>query len=74
MFIKFHTLRYKNILSIGNSFIELELDKNRTTLVSAKNGSGKCLDKTTVIDIDFKNEEVRNKFIQMKINNSLYRC
>jgi len=41
MFLNFHTLRYKNLLSSGNTFIELELDKHPTTLITARNGSGK---------------------------------
>jgi len=39
--IQFHLIRYKNILSVGNSFIEIPLDKHNTTLISGQNGSGK---------------------------------
>ena len=39
--IIFHTLRYKNILSTGNTFVELDLSKNPTTLIIGQNGSGK---------------------------------
>jgi len=39
--IFFHTLRYKNILSTGNTFVELDLSKNPTTLIIGQNGSGK---------------------------------
>lgn len=39
--IIFQKLRYKNFLSCGNYFIEIELDKNPTTLVVGNNGSGK---------------------------------
>ena len=41
MHIQFHLIRYKNILSVGNSFIEIPLDKHNTTLISGQNGSGK---------------------------------
>lgn len=41
MHIQFTKIRYKNILSVGNSFIEIELDKNKTSLISGSNGSGK---------------------------------
>ncbi len=34
-------IRAKNILSIGNSTLELDLIKSRTTLITGKNGSGK---------------------------------
>ena len=39
--IYFRTLRYKNILSTGNNFTEIQLDKDPTTLVIGQNGSGK---------------------------------
>lgn len=39
-------VRYKNLLSVGNSFIEIELNKNPTTLLIGKNGSSK----STVIE------------------------
>jgi DNA repair exonuclease SbcCD ATPase subunit len=41
--IHFSKIRYKNILSVGNYFIELQLDKSPTTLLSGKNGHGKSL-------------------------------
>lgn len=41
MQIQFKKVRYKNILSTGNVFTEINLDKSRTTLVSGTNGSGK---------------------------------
>ena len=39
--IIFETLRYKNFLSSGNTFTEIDLAKNKTTLVVGTNGSGK---------------------------------
>ena len=39
--IKFKTLRYKNFLSSGNNFTEIELNKNKSTLVVGQNGAGK---------------------------------
>ena len=39
--IFFKKLRYKNILSTGNSFTEIDLAQNPTTLVIGQNGSGK---------------------------------
>jgi DNA repair exonuclease SbcCD ATPase subunit len=39
--ISFHTIKWKNFLSTGNNFIEIELDKNPTTLIAGTNGSGK---------------------------------
>jgi len=39
--IHFSKIRYKNILSVGNSFIEIELNKTPTTLITGKNGTSK---------------------------------
>jgi len=39
--IRFKTIRYKNFLSTGNTFTEIELDKNTTTLIIGDNGAGK---------------------------------
>ena len=39
-------MRWKNFLSTGNNFTEINLDKNRTTLISGENGAGK----TTLLD------------------------
>ena len=39
--IKFKTLRYKNFLSSGNNFTEIQLDRSKSTLVVGQNGAGK---------------------------------
>ena len=39
--IHFENIRWKNLLSTGNQFIEIQLDKNPTTLIIGDNGSGK---------------------------------
>ena len=62
MHIQFHTIRYKNILSVGNAFIEIPLDRHNTTLISGTNGTGKCLRGSTEIDIEFDDPEVEKKF------------
>ena len=41
MMVQFKKIRYKNILSTGNVFNEIILDKSKTTLISGSNGSGK---------------------------------
>jgi DNA repair exonuclease SbcCD ATPase subunit len=46
MKITFKKLRYKNILSTGNVYTEIDLNKSNTTLISGGNGSGK----STVLD------------------------
>ena len=44
--IIFKHVRWKNFLSTGNNFIEIELDRNSTTLIIGENGAGK----STVLD------------------------
>ena len=39
--IIFKKIRWKNFLSTGNTFVELELNKYQTTLIIGTNGSGK---------------------------------
>ena len=39
--ILFRKVRYKNFLSTGQQFIEIDLDKSSTTLVVGENGAGK---------------------------------
>lgn len=41
MRIHFKQVRYKNILSTGNVFTKIDLDRKPTTLISGSNGSGK---------------------------------
>jgi DNA repair exonuclease SbcCD ATPase subunit len=44
--IIFKKIRYKNLLSTGNIFTEIELDKANTTLIVGENGAGK----STILD------------------------
>ena len=44
--INFHYVRWKNFLSTGNTFTEIELDRNSTTLIVGENGAGK----STILD------------------------
>jgi len=39
--ITFKTVRYKNFLSTGNFFTEIQLNENATTLIVGENGAGK---------------------------------
>jgi DNA repair exonuclease SbcCD ATPase subunit len=39
--LKFQKIRYKNFLSSGNYWTEIELDKHESTLIIGKNGAGK---------------------------------
>ena len=44
--IHFEKVRWKNFLSTGNNFTEIQLDRNNTTLIIGENGSGK----STILD------------------------
>jgi DNA repair exonuclease SbcCD ATPase subunit len=44
--IHFEVVRWKNILSTGNQFTEIQLDRNSTTLIIGENGAGK----STILD------------------------
>ena len=44
--IYFKTLRWKNLISTGNAFTEIQLNKHTTTLIVGENGAGK----STILD------------------------
>lgn len=44
--IIFHTIRWKNFLSTGNTFTEIRLDAHQNTLIVGENGAGK----STILD------------------------
>src|SRR5210317_963090 len=44
--IHFQYVKYKNILSTGNSWTEIQLDQNKSTLIVGENGAGK----STILD------------------------
>ena len=44
--IQFENVKWKNFLSTGNKFTEVQLDRSKTTLIIGENGSGK----STVLD------------------------
>jgi hypothetical protein len=58
----FETIRFKNFLSYGNNFTEIELNKDRTTLSTGINGQGKCVHPSTKIDIIFDDPEAEKLF------------
>ena len=39
--ITFKSVRYKNFLSSGNVFTQIDLDRSKTTLIIGENGAGK---------------------------------
>lgn len=52
--IQFNKIKYKNILSVGNQFIEVDLNSHRTTMLRGTNGQGKCLSENTKIRLKNK--------------------
>ena len=42
----FEKIRWKNFLSTGNAFTEIDFTRNRTTLIVGENGAGK----STILD------------------------
>ena len=44
--VTFTTVRWKNFLSTGNAFTEIQLDQNPSTLIIGENGAGK----STILD------------------------
>lgn len=44
--LHFHYVKYKNILSTGNQWTRIDLDKNKSTLIVGENGAGK----STILD------------------------
>ena len=44
--ITFKYIRWKNFLSTGNNFTEIQLDRNSSTLIIGENGAGK----STILD------------------------
>lgn len=59
--ITFHRVRWKNFLSYGNEFTEVQLDRARSTLVVGINGAGKCVAASTEIEVRAKSKETERK-------------
>lgn len=56
---------YKNILSYGNKLQTFKFDDTSgLILVSGENGSGKCLIKDTLIDVEIDDPILKDKFIE----------
>lgn len=58
----FKAVRFKNFLSSGNIFTEINLAGSKKTLIIGKNGSGKCLERSTEIDVLINNPQVQSAF------------
>ena len=60
--IRFKSLKLQNFLAIGNLHLEIQFERNPVTLVCGPNGSGKCLDPLSEIEIEFLDEEAEREF------------
>ena len=58
----FETIRWKNFMSYGNVFSEIDLCSHKTNLIGGKNGNGKCVRGSTEITISPKNSRVLEAF------------
>ena len=54
--IDFEKIRFKNFMSYGNQFAEIDFKKASTTMVVSGNGGGKCLRGNTYIEIEYKTQ------------------
>lgn len=57
------SISIKNVLSYGERPIVYYFDRHNINMITAKNGSGKCVDKSTKIDVKFQDEETHKKFM-----------
>jgi len=69
--ILFKKIRWKNFLSTGNSFVEIELNKSQMTLMIGANGSGKStmLDALTFALFNRPFRQIKKEQIVNTINN-----
>lgn len=59
--IIFRNITWKNLLSTGNNPITIQLDRSPTTLIVGQNGAGKCLHRSTEVDIKCDDPESNKK-------------
>ena len=66
--ITFKTVRFKNFGSFGNTFTEINLNKNNTTLVCGSNGNGKSFAFLDSISFALFGKPFRNMNIPQLVN------
>ena len=65
-------IRFKNFMSFGNTWVEIDLDKSHTTLIVGKNGSGKTSAILESISFALFNKPFRN-ITKPQLTNSITR-
>ena len=60
--ILFKSIKWKNFLGFGNYWSEINLDTKTVTIISGKNGFGKCLRKSTKIDVEISDKQTQREF------------
>lgn len=62
--MKIKTIEFRNFASYGNKLQKIEFEDNTGNfyLVLGQNGSGKCLDKKTKIEILFEDNKQKERF------------
>lgn len=58
----FKKIRWMNLLSTGNQFTEVLLNKSKSTLILGSNGSGKCVRGSTEIDVEIEDPLTKDLF------------
>jgi hypothetical protein len=70
LYVNFKKLCFKNILSYGSNLQEIDF-KSGLNLVSGKNGHGKCLEKSTKINVNAEPFIIEKLVSFIKDKNSL---
>lgn len=52
--IEIEKIRFKNINSVGNYFVEIPLNTHKNLVLVGSNGSGKCVNINTIVRIKNK--------------------
>ena len=68
MLLDIKSVEFRNFLSFGNSWQKFDLEDGLNLVIgkrnaASSNGSGKCLDENTEIEVEFLNEEIRMAFL-----------
>ena len=63
--MKILELSFKNFSSYGNKIQKIDFDptKSELYLCLGQNGSGKCLDPDTLIEVNIEDEIIKEKFL-----------